>query len=156
MTRFISLLSLSLIALALPQIAAAQSVTLDPGLYDTSVSFIAGGALMTSDESEYCVKDGENSKTFDELVAEVSGEGQCTISNVSMTRSTGTADFACTETSIGFDVAGSMEANFGPDFYNLDARSEVPFMGEILVKTKIRRRGECAVSSSPSGIHGLD
>jgi len=150
MTRLLPLLGLGLTAFVMPHMAAAQSVTLDPGLYDISTKITMGGNEISADESEYCILEGENSKTFDELAAAIPGEGQCTMSNVSMTESTGTANFACTDTDMGFDVSGTMDAKFGSNFYDIDTVAEIPIMGRVFVKTKVLRRGECPADSSLS------
>lgn len=146
MTRLTYVLSLGLVAvLAMPQMAIAQSVSLEPGLYDYSHVVNLGGLQMPADEYEYCVVEGENSKTIEELVAGLAGEGQCTVSNVSMTASTGRADITCTETGLGMDISGTLEAVYGADFYNVDSRADIGPMGQVHVKTKVRRRGVCPV-----------
>lgn len=142
MTRILSFLSFSLLASALPQIASAQSVTLDPGLYDYSHVVMVGGLAMPADEYEYCVEDGKNSKTIDELVASLAGDGECTVSNLNMTASTGSADVACTDTELGMDISGTLSAEYGSDFYDVDTRAALGPI-QVLVKTKVRRRGEC-------------
>ena len=144
--RFLYLLSFGLTAFAMPQLAAAQTLTIDPGLYDVSTNVYVGAGELTADETVYCVVEGENSKSFDDLVAGIAGDGQCLFSDVSMTGTTGTANFACTDTALGFDVSGTMEAKYGSDFYDIDTRAVIPIMGEVLVKTKVRRRGECPVN----------
>ncbi len=142
MTRFLPVLGLSLTALALPQLAAAQTVTLAPGLYDYAHVVSIGGMALPADESEYCIAEGDNSKTLDELVASLAGDGECTVSNVNMTGSTGRADLSCTDTDLGMDISGTLTADYGPDFYNVDTRASLGPM-QVLVRTEVRRRGEC-------------
>ena len=143
MTRLICLVSFGFAAAALPQLAAAQSVTLAPGLYDYSHVITMLGNETPADTYEYCVEDGENSKTLDELVAGLSDGGQCTVSNVNMTSTTGRADIVCTETGLGMDVSGTLEATYGPDFYDVYTTAKLGPIGGIKVKTKVRRRGDC-------------
>ena len=142
MTRLISLLGIAFAAGALPHSALAQNVTLDPGLYDYSHVLNLGGQDMAADEFQYCIRDGENSRTLDELVESLSNGGQCKLSNISMTNSTGRADISCTDTGLGLDVQGVLDAKFGPDFYDVDA---IAALGPIQItfKSKIQRRGEC-------------
>lgn len=151
MTRMIYCLGFGLAAVALPHMVSAQSVTLDPGFYDYSHTFILGGREISSDQNEYCLREGENSRTLDELVASLSESGECSISNVSMTSSTGSADVVCTDTGLGMDISGRLEAEFGSDFYNVDTRAALGQFIPIHVKTKIRRRGAC-----PEGSENLD
>lgn len=143
MTRFICVVSLGLAAMAMPQIASAQSVTLDPGLYDYAHVVMLGEHEMLRDEHEHCIVDGENSKTLDELVASLTGDGQCTASNVSMTASTARADIICTDTGLGKDLTGTLEAEYGTDFYSIDSHAALGPMGQVRVNTKARRSGAC-------------
>lgn len=156
MTRLLPILAFGVTAFVLPPLAAAQSVTLDPGLYDVSTNFILGGSEISADESEYCVLAGENTKTFEELEAEIAGSADCTFSNISMTGAIGHADFVCLDTEMGFDVSGKMEATYGPDFFNVDTTAAIPIMGEILARTKIRRRGECPLNAASSDKSNLN
>ena len=147
MTRLISMLSLpislGLAAAAMPQIAAAQSVTLDPGLYDYSHVVTIMGRATPADSYEYCLVEGQNSKTLDELVAGLADGGQCTVSNVNMTASTGRADVTCTNTGLGMDVSGTLDATYTSSSYDVDTTAKIGPIGNIQVKTKVRRRGEC-------------
>lgn len=143
MTRLICLLSFGLAAAALPQLAAAQSVTLEPGLYDFSHVVTMMGTAAPADTYEYCVVEGENSKTLDELIEGLSDGGQCSVSNVNMTASTGRADVTCTNTGLGMDVSGTLDAKYGPDFYDIDTKAKLGPIGGIRVTTKVKRRGMC-------------
>jgi len=142
MTRLIPVLTFGCAALSFPHIVSAQSVTLDPGLYDYSHVVVIGGGAMPADEYEYCVKEGKNSKTLDELVASLAGDGECTVSNVNMTASTGRADVTCTGTDFGLNISGTMEAEYGSNFYTVDTRADLGPL-EVLVKTNVRRRSDC-------------
>ncbi|MEP4052871.1 MAG: DUF3617 family protein [Litorimonas sp.] len=144
MSRLITLLSFGVGVAAMPQIAVANSVTLDPGLYDYSHVVMMGGRALPADEYEYCVEEGQNSKTLDELVASLAGDGECTVSNVNMTSSTGRADVACTDTELGMDISGTLEAEYTSSSYDVDTRADIGPI-QLLVKTKVRRRGECPV-----------
>ncbi len=151
MTKFIPVLTLTVAASCLSSLAAAQSVTLDPGLYDYSHTLMIGGRGMPADKYEYCVREGQNSKTLDELVESLAGDGECTVSNVNMTSSTGRADILCTGTDLG-DVSGTMEAEYGADFYTVDTRADLGPL-PVHVKTKVRRRGDCPADwNNPDGV----
>lgn len=152
MTRLSLLLPLGFAALALPQMASANSVTLDPGLYDYSHTISMGGRALPADEYEYCVQEGKNTKTLDELVASLAGDGECTVSNVNMTSSTGRADISCTDTDLGMDVDGTLNATYGADFYDVDTTANLGPI-QVLVKTTVRRRGECPADwDNPDGV----
>lgn len=142
MTRLFSLLSIGLTATLLPQFAAANSVTLDPGLYDLSHVVMMAGRALPADEYEYCVEDGDNSRTLEELLDSLAGDGECRVSNVNMTDSKGRADVTCTGTDLGVDISGTLEAQYGSDFYDIDTRAGLGPI-QIHVKTKVRRRGKC-------------
>ena len=150
MTRFLPLISLGLTVMMFPQIATAQSVTLDPGLYDVSTNIMMDGTEVFSDETGYCILEGENTKTVEELEAGISGHGDCEMRNVEMTGGIGHADFICTDTDIGFDISGTMEATYGSDFFNVDTNAAIPILGKILAQTKIRRSGNCAATEGES------
>jgi hypothetical protein len=110
-----------------------------------------GGRGMPADKYEYCVREGQNSKTLDELVESLAGDGECTVSNVNMTSSTGRADIVCTGTDLG-DVSGTMEAEYGADFYTVDTRADLGPLS-VHVKTKVRRRGDCPADwNNPDGV----
>ena len=142
MTKMIYLLGTALALCSLPCSAMAQSVTLDPGLYDYAHVLNLGGRDMAADEFQYCVREGENSRSLDELVESLSNGGQCKLSNIYMTNSTGRADVTCTNTGLGLDIQGVLDARFGPDFYNVDAVAAVGPI-QITLKSKILRRGDC-------------
>jgi len=145
MSKFILTLGFGIAASIWPTLAQAQTVSLKPGLYDYSHVFNLGGQDVSADEYEYCLREGENSKTLDELVESLSSGGECKLSNVSMTRSTGRADIACTDTGLGMDIRGTIEAEFGSDFYDVNAFAAFGPL-QLVVKSKVRRRGECPVN----------
>lgn len=151
MRRFTSVLALSAAAFSLPCLANAQTVTLDPGLYDYSHVVSVGGQALPADAYEYCVREGRNSRTLDELVDSLAGDGECTVSNLNMTASTGRADLTCTDTDLG-NVSGTLEAEYGPDFYDVDARAKLGPL-PVHVKTEVRRRGDCPANwTNPDNI----
>ena len=145
MRNFLYLLSFSLVASAIPNAASAQTVSLDPGLYEYSHVLNVGGQDMGAEDLKYCVREGENTKSLDELVERLSGGGQCKLTNVSMTNSTGSADIICTETDLGFDINGKLDAKFGSDFYDVDTTTALGPL-KVILKSKVRRAGDCPVS----------
>lgn len=142
MSRIATIFAASAAAICFAPQLSAQSVTLDPGLYDYSHVVSMGGRALPADTYEYCVREGRNSRTLDELVASLAGDGECTVSNVNMTGSTGRADLTCTDTDLGMDISGTLEAEYGSDFYDVISRAK---MGPLPVRvdTKVRRRGDC-------------
>ena len=115
---------------------------------------MAGGELP-GQSYEYCLREGENSKTLDELVATLSDGAECSVTNVSMTSTTGRADVSCSDTGLGMDISGRIEAKFGPDFYDVDTQAKLGQFIPIQVKTKVRRRGACPVKSdTPNDVSG--
>ena len=142
MRQFLYPLGLGLAASSFPNMAIAQTVSLDPGLYQYSHILNMGGQDMGVEELKYCVREGENSKSLDELVERLSDGGQCQLSNVSMTNSAGSADIMCTGTSLGFEINGRLDAKFGSDFYDIDTTTALGPL-KIILKSKVRRSGDC-------------
>lgn len=133
-------------AITLPLTAAAQSrtITLDPGLYDFTHVVHVNGQRQKVDDYEYCIEDGRNSKTIDEIAAELIEDGQCTLSNVVVTQSMGRADLSCIEPNFGMPLNGQMEADYGVDYYIINASSNINGV-PITVKTSVNRRSECPI-----------
>jgi len=142
--RLLHIMTIAGAMLALPFTSAAQSrtVTLDPGLYDYSHVVSVNGQVTHMDDYEYCLVEGRNSKTMDEIVADIIEGGQCTASGVVMTMSTGRANVSCIDPDYGIRSQGQMEANYGPDFYNVDTEGRINGM-PINVKTRVKRRSAC-------------
>lgn len=147
MTRLILSLTMGLAAASLSHIAAAQSltqtVTLDPGLYDVSHVMTMAGRTMPADISQTCIREGENSKTLEDMLSGLSEDGQCTFSNAAMTASTGRVDYVCSSDEMPFDVTGTMEAEYGSDFYTVVANGTFGPMGAVTTKVSLRRSGAC-------------
>ncbi len=143
MTRLLYLLGMSLAVIALPVTASAQNVTLEPGLYNFTNSFSLGGREMPANAQTYCVLNGENTITLEELVANLSEGGHCSLSNVTMTSSTGRADLTCTDTGLGLDVTGTLDAKFGPDFYDVETQATLGQIIQLQANTSVRRQGDC-------------
>ncbi len=148
MTYFLGLsLTMGLAAASLPQIAAAadlsQRFSVEPGLYETSTTVFMAGQTVMADASEDCVREGENSKTLEELVEDIRREGNCTLSNISTTDSAGYADFVCRPAGLGFEATGTMEAEYGSDYLTVIGDGTMGFLGAIQIETKAKRIGEC-------------
>jgi len=140
--------------LALPLISAAQSqtVTVDPGLYDFTHVMRVNGQTASNDDYEYCITEGRNSKTIDEIVADIVEGGQCTARNVVVTQSTGRADVSCIDPDFGLQINGRMEADYGSDFYNVNTTASINGM-PVTVKTTVKRRGACPAGwNNPDGV----
>lgn len=68
MTRLISFLGFGIAAAALPQMAAAQSVTLDPGLYEVSEKVVMTFRPEKNKVEDVCISAGQNIKTLEGLI----------------------------------------------------------------------------------------
>lgn len=130
----------------MPLAANAQSVTLEPGLYTYSNIISLSGRELSADRGEYCVREGQNSKSLDELVSSLSGGGECTLENVSMGQTRGQADLTCTKTQLGMDMSGTLQAEFGPDFYKVNTNAVLGRFLPVQAKTDIRRKSACPES----------
>lgn len=150
--KYLTPLAAGLVAASLPFMAAAQDTsqtfTVTPGLYEMSTSVIMSGQSMIEDVSQDCVREGENSKTLDELVEEVSTAGNCTLSNIAATQSTASADFICKPEGLPFEATGTMEIEHGPEFLDMVADGTMGFLGPVQFKTDARRIGECPVDAA--------
>ena len=144
MIRLTYLLGITFAASVTPNSAVAQSVSLDPGFYDYSHVIDSSGLQIAAEDAQYCVREGENSRSIDELIEGLSGAGDCELNNVSLTNSTGRADINCTDTDLGLDIQGTVEAEFGSNFFDVGV---VASLGPIPIgiNANARRRGECPV-----------
>ena len=144
MMRLIYVLSLGFAAAALPQIAAAQSATLEPGLYDRSRGGSLAGNTLERQETEICIREGENDKILEGLILGGNDDDvECRASNVEWTASTVRTDFICEPDHSGFVVSGTMDAKYGADFLNSTMDGKLNGSVEIKTDFKMRRRGEC-------------
>lgn len=132
-----------LLPFALPQLAAAQTVTLDPGLYDFTTDISIMGHHVKTETYEYCFYQGKNSKTFDEIASDVAGGGHCTLSNSILTASTGSTDVQCTDPDLGLKIKGRLEATYGSDYYNVKGTANIGGFQDITTDTKVKRRSDC-------------
>lgn len=130
-----------------------SAVTLDPGLYDFTTNIYVNSQLQKTDKYEYCIIEGKNSKTLDEIVSDLVQGGNCSARNVTLTGSTGSADISCTDPDFGLKINGRVQADYGPDFYNANATANINGAGNMSVKTKVRRRSDCPVGwDNPDGV----
>ena len=145
MMRLISLLSLGIAAAALPQMAAAQSATLQPGLYDVSKKVVMTGGRVTTDKvTEDCIRAGDNVKTLDGLLLDFTKrKNECTLGNVQETGSTLRANFTCKPLPSGGKVGGTIEAEYGADRLNYVIDSKFGPIASVTVTKGFRRTGEC-------------
>ena len=154
--KYLKLATIGLAAMSLPYMAQAQNaaedqarqqaITIAPGLYEINNQVTMSGFPMPAEAAQECIREGENSKTLDEIAASI-GDGQCALSNVAMTQSTGRADFLCTPEGLGFEVNGTVEAEFGVDFLNLTGNGTLGPMGPASVKIEMTRIGDCPIDA---------
>ena len=155
MTRTKYALSLSLMigsaAMGVPQMAAAQTITFTPGLYEYSAILNVFGQTMSEDTSEYCIVEGDNSRTLEALVDDLSGNAQCTLSNVSLTDTTGQADFVCQPESLGLEVLGRMNAEYSAEHLDINLNGTIGGFAPANVIATARRNGACPIEpATPS------
>lgn len=146
MTRRISLFSLGLatcLAAALPQIAAAQSATLDPGLYDIKAVVTLGGDVFADVEAQECVREGENDKTLDDMLTGINEKKHCPVSNAVWTDDSVRADYVCESVNGAPGITGTIEASFGPDFLTVNTVGNMAPVGKMTANTEIKRTGDC-------------
>ena len=141
--RMIYVLSLVFTAASLPQIAAAQSATLEPGLYDRSRGGSLAGNTLERQETEVCVREGENDKILEDLILGGNDDVECPASNVEWTASTVRTDFICEPDHSGFVVSGTMDAKYGADFLNSTMNGKLNGSVEIKTDFEMRRNGDC-------------
>lgn len=153
---FMGLAVLALPVMGLSGTALAENpsaVELDPGLYDFTHNIYVNSQLQGSEDYEYCIIEGKNKKTLEELVADLVEGGNCTASNVTLTQSTGSANISCTDPDFGLKINGQFEADYGTTFYNVTANANINGAGNMSVKTKVRRRSACPVGwDNPDGV----
>ena len=145
MTRLIPLLGFGLAAACLPQFAAAQSATLNPGLYELSEKVVRTGGQVGKDAvTEACILAGDNNKTLEGLLLDFTKrEDECTLSNVEHTASTMRSNFTCPPLSTGGDVGGTIEAEYGTDFFNHTLNAKFGPIVTVKITKELRRKGEC-------------
>lgn len=123
---------------------AEDKVELDPGLYAFKTVVSMGQQEMHQEEYEYCIYEGNNSRSFDELVNEISGEGDCELSNVSFGAGKGTATIMCPNTDLGFPLTGQMDGYYTRTTYGATTVAKSPIGGpDITVKTTVNRLQDC-------------
>jgi len=140
-------LSLGVAAASLPQSAAAQSATLDPGLYDVSAVVTLAGQLFAEHEAEECIRKGKNDKLSEILTPNINKFRPCTNTQTSWTASSFRAEFLCKDLKTGSQSTDRSEASFGTDFANLTSTGTVGPGMEIKAVTNMRRKGECPANA---------
>ena len=141
--RLIYVLSLGFAAASLPQIAAAQSAKLTPGLYDISADVTFAGQPFAAEETEICIRDDESNKTMEELLTDLSKDVSCPVNDAVWTASTVRADYQCPPDRTGNAIGGTIEAEFGADFLNHTVTGVFNPQMKMMAITKMRRKGDC-------------
>jgi len=154
MMRMIYLLSLVFTAASLPQIAAAQSAKLDPGLYDIIADVTFAGQPFGGHETEICIRDDETNKTMEELLTDYSKDVVCPVNDAVWTASTVRAEYQCPPDRTGIAIDGTIEAEYGADFFNHTITGVLGPEMKMVAITKMNRKGDCPegwVDPDPSG-----
>lgn len=144
--RLTYLLSLSLgfAAVSFSQTAAAQSATLDPGLYEVSSKVVITGRVVEDEVEDKCILAGQNVKTLDGLVLEFTKrKDECQLRNAQGTGSTMRADFTCPPLSTGGKVGGTIEAEYGADWLNYTIDTRFGPISRVTKTNNMRRKGGC-------------
>lgn len=147
MTRRLPTLCFALAAASVPQIASAQSaeetsaqsVVLDPGLYDVSVVVTMGGNVLADVDVEDCIREGEGEgqRTLEDMISVFTDNEACPTSNSVWTASTVQADFKCGGST------GTIKAEFGADFLKTKINQTLNPGVEMQAKADMRRKSEC-------------
>ena len=145
MTRLISFLGFGIAAAALPQMAAAQSVTLDPGLYEVSEKVVMTFRPEKNKVEDVCISAGQNIKTLEGLIeAFTKRKDECQPRDIQQTGSTLRANFTCPSLPSGGDVGGTVEAEYGTNRLNYTIDIRFGPVSRVTVTTNMRRTGECS------------
>jgi len=132
-------------ALVLPLTASAQDieVQLEPGFYDITEETTLLGFSQGANNSQYCIEAGKNRWGLQGLFAQNNLDGKCTLSNVQMTSSSGSADTSCHIEEIGLTVTAKIEANYTPSSFDGVMTTNIPNMPASVTKVSANRSGEC-------------
>jgi hypothetical protein len=125
-------------------------VEIDPGLYQYNHVVKIGPQVLHTDDYQYCIFEDNNSRTLSELLDSLSGEGECTVSNVSFGGGKGSADVSCDNTELGFPVTGTLTANYTRTQYDVTAVAQSPMGGpQITVLSDVKRLKACPPDWTP-------
>ncbi len=142
--------SISMVLMMSFNTQAEDTVELEPGLYAFKTIVDIGQQTVHQEEYEYCIYEGNNSRSFVELIDEISGDGDCDVSNVRFGAGKGTASVMCPDTGLGFPIMGQMDGYYTSTTYGATTVAKSP-MGEadITVTTTVKRLVDCPEGWTP-------
>jgi len=145
MRHHIQIAGIALAVMAAPLTASAQvnEIEIQPGLYDYTETTSLAGFPQGTDKFKYCIKDGENRWDLMGLFAQNDLDGKCTLSNVQMTSSSGSADTSCRIEEIGLTVTAKIDANFTKTSFDAVMTTNFPNMPASVSKITASRSGVC-------------
>ena len=129
---------------------AEDTIEVEPGLYAYSSVININGRSLPQEPYEYCLFEGINSRTFAEIIAEISGDGNCNVTNAQFGSGQATADISCPTTELSFAMAGKVTGNYTATSYSTTTTMRSPLGGpEVIVKTTARRTIACPADWTP-------
>lgn len=142
--------SISIVLMMSFNAQAEDKVELEPGLYAFKTIVDIGQQNVHQEQYEYCIYEGNNSRTFDELADEISGEGDCDVSNVRFGAGKGTASVMCPDTDLGFPIMGELDGYYTSTTYGATTVAKSPMGGpNITVTTTVKRLMDCPEGWKP-------
>lgn len=132
------------------KVQAKDRIELDPGLYAFRTVIFVDGKNLAQEPYEYCLFKGINSRTFDEIIMEISGGGNCDVTNAQIGVGIGSADVSCPTSDVGFAMVGKVMANYTATSYSATVMTKSPMGGaEVIVKTTANRIMNCPKGWTP-------
>lgn len=140
-----------LASLTVAQSAVAEDkVEIDPGLYQYNHIVKIGPQQIHAEDYQYCIFEGDNSRTLSQLVEALVSEGSCDVSNISFGGGKASADVSCSNTGLGFPLSGNLSANYAATQYDVKAVAQSPMGGPpITVTTDVKRIKACPADWTP-------
>ena len=129
---------------------AEEKVEVNPGLYAYTTTVDVGPQNVVNDSYEYCIFEGNNSRSFDELMTDWLGDTNCDVTNSSFGGGKGSATVSCANTDLGVPINGTIEGYYSRTSYGGVTKAKSPMGGmEITVKTTAKRMSDCPAGWTP-------
>jgi len=129
---------------------AADEVDLEPGLYMFKSIVDIGQQVVHAEEYEYCILEENSTRTVDELIEEIAGDGDCEVNDVNFGGGEGTATIMCPNTELGFPLTGRVEGYYTSTTYGATTIATSPVEGaDVTVTTTATRLMDCPEGWEP-------
>ena len=145
----VSIFAGGLAALASPVFAQDTVIEIDNGLYAFSSGLTVNGQNMLQKDYEYCLTDKHTKRSLSELVNELSGDGECDVTNIQVGMGRGSADVSCFIEEFGAKATGVVEADYSRTHYNVNTVSRVGGAIDMRTNVKARLVGDCPTGWTP-------